>query len=111
MTLSPTDYHVTALSGTYASMDASMDWLAAANRRAASPPKMPLAVLPTMTIRAWSGTIARFNNTFADVQPSKVDFEGTIATFYTVLLGKQQPLGKEFERVLHDNLWSLYVRS
>ena len=26
-------------------------------------------------------------------------------------LAKQQPLGKEFEQVLYDNLWELYVRS
>jgi len=27
------------------------------------------------------------------------------------LLKNQQPLGKEFEDVLHDNLWDLYERS
>jgi hypothetical protein len=49
-----------------------------------------------------------FNDT---AQSTTTDFEGTVATFYATLLAKQQPLGKEFEKVLYDNLWDLYVRS
>jgi len=30
-------------------------------------------------------------------------------TFYANLLAKQEPLGTEFEKVLYDNLWDLYV--
>lgn len=26
------------------------------------------------------------------------------------LIASQEPLGKEFEKVLHDNLWALYAR-
>jgi hypothetical protein len=37
----------------------------------------------------------------------KCAFSECVAT----LLAKQQPLGKDFEKVLYDNLWSLYVRS
>jgi hypothetical protein len=44
-------------------------------------------------------------------QSQTLDFERSITAFYTTLLAKQQPLGKEFEKVLHDNLWDLYVRS
>ena len=29
---------------------------------------------------------------------------------YRKLLSMQEPLGKEFERVLYDNLWDLYDR-
>jgi predicted HAD superfamily Cof-like phosphohydrolase len=32
-------------------------------------------------------------------------------TFYSTLLAKQQPLGREFEQVLYENLWDLYERS
>jgi len=28
--------------------------------------------------------------------------------FYDTLLKKQEPLGYEFEKLLHDNLWELY---
>ncbi len=38
------------------------------------------------------------------------DFEVTLAQFYEVLLSKQERLGKEFEKVLYDNLWDLYAR-
>ena len=40
---------------------------------------------------------------------TRLSFEETVATFYTQLLLRQQPLGKEFEQVLHDNLWDLLV--
>lgn len=30
--------------------------------------------------------------------------------FYTNLVASQEPLGVEFERVLNENLWSLYER-
>jgi len=44
-------------------------------------------------------------------QSQTVDFEGAITAFYASLLARQQPLGKEFETVLYDSLWDLYVRS
>jgi hypothetical protein len=44
-------------------------------------------------------------------QSMTIDFEGAVTAFYSTLLEKQQPLGKEFERVLYDNLWDLYVWS
>jgi hypothetical protein len=30
---------------------------------------------------------------------------------YSEFLADQEPLGREFEQVLHANLWDLYVRS
>jgi hypothetical protein len=39
------------------------------------------------------------------------EFERSVASFYATLLADQEPLGKEFERVLHENLWNLYSRS
>lgn len=33
---------------------------------------------------------------------------GKVDEFRASLLEGQQPLGKEFERVLYDNLWDLY---
>ena len=33
----------------------------------------------------------------------------TVTNFYSQLLSRQQSLGKEFEQVLHDNLWDLLV--
>jgi len=37
-----------------------------------------------------------------------ITFEQTTKTFYSELLANQEPLGKEFESVLYDNLWDLY---
>jgi hypothetical protein len=57
-----------------------------------------------------SPTFGRYTNLFTgEYEHSKFNFEGSIASFYAQLLSKQQPLGKEFEQVLHDNLWDLLV--
>jgi hypothetical protein len=62
-----------------------------------------------------SGTYSQFQSMFLQNmftgEPKKFssDFESTISGFYAALLAKQQPLGKEFEKVLYDNLWDLYV--
>ena len=37
------------------------------------------------------------------------DFDAAISHFYAELSARQEPLGKEFEKVLYDNLWELYV--
>lgn len=37
-------------------------------------------------------------------------FIETVSNFYAALLVRQEPLGEEFARVLHDNLWDLYER-
>ena len=36
------------------------------------------------------------------------DFEKSVGKFYARLLANQEPLGAEFEAVLHKNLWDLY---
>lgn len=35
-------------------------------------------------------------------------FNQKIVGFYSYLLTNQEPLGEEFEKVLHENLWDLY---
>jgi hypothetical protein len=35
-------------------------------------------------------------------------FEQVVGRFYARLLENQEPLGMEFESVLHENLWDLY---
>lgn len=35
-------------------------------------------------------------------------FEEEVGSFFAHLLASQEPLGAEFERVLHENLWDLY---
>jgi hypothetical protein len=37
-------------------------------------------------------------------------FMGNISNFYAKLVASQEPLGAEFSRVLHENLWDLYER-
>mgnify|MGYP001589188050 CR=1 FL=1 len=34
---------------------------------------------------------------------------GAISDFFSKLLAKQEPLGHDFEKVLYENLWDLYV--
>lgn len=42
-------------------------------------------------------------------EPIGLNFENTFSEFYEQLLGQQSSLGTEFEKVLYDNLWDLYV--
>jgi hypothetical protein len=35
-------------------------------------------------------------------------FENEVGNFYKALLSRQEPLGSEFEAILHENLWDLY---
>ena len=37
-------------------------------------------------------------------------FVESISNFYAKLVTSQEPLGAEFSRVLHENLWDLYER-
>lgn len=37
-------------------------------------------------------------------------FVESVSNFYANLAARQEPLGAEFSRVLHDNLWDLYER-
>ena len=110
MNLSPTEYRVDTLSGT----SGNVGWmLLAASLAFASHSETPRAVLPALTIAVRPSTVGQFGNMFAAVlpQPQVADFEEAIADFYSTLLANQEPLGKEFEQVLHENLWDLYVRS
>lgn len=38
------------------------------------------------------------------------EFVESISNFYANLASRQEPLGAEFSRVLHENLWDLYER-
>lgn len=37
-------------------------------------------------------------------------FVESVSNFYAKLAARQEPLGAEFSRVLHENLWDLYER-
>jgi hypothetical protein len=57
-----------------------------------------------------SSTFGQYTNLFTgEYEHSRFNFEDSVASFYAQLLSKQQSLGKEFEQVLHDNLWGLLV--
>jgi hypothetical protein len=106
----PTElYHVEARTGTAGSVACV---LLLASLAVASQPSMPRAAFPAINPVVRPSTIGQFGNMFDSTsQSTMVDFEGAITAFYSTLLAKQQPLGKEFEQVLYDNLWDLYVRS
>jgi len=73
--------------------------------------KPPRNYLP-LNIGETPNTFGQFANIFSgEYEHARFDFELEVADFYSKLLATQEPLGKEFERVLHDNLSSLYVRT
>jgi len=58
-----------------------------------------------------TGTHGEHANLFAVVGfPSSSVAEVSIVSFYSDLLANQERLGREFEKVLFDNLWDLYAR-
>lgn len=77
----------------------------------------PAVALPAISlgprgynVPANTGTYSQLQNMFTGMYDRySLDFDSTISTFYANLLAKQEPLGKEFEKVLYDNLWDLYV--
>jgi hypothetical protein len=68
--------------------------------------------IPPYTITESSKTFGLLENIFTgDYEDATSDFERSMTAFYASLLEKQEPLGKEFEDVLDENRWNLYVRS
>jgi hypothetical protein len=60
-------------------------------------------------IKTIFGTLGQQKNIFrGDYAHPPVDPGEAIAAFYASLLARQEPLGKEFEKILQDNLWELY---
>lgn len=56
----------------------------------------------------------KYDRLFHDTNNSEtgtVDFELSVSNFYNDLLVEQETLGYEFEKVLYDNLWNLYVKT
>ena len=53
----------------------------------------------------------QIRNIFGSILDQGPDlFVGNISNFYAKLVASQEPLGAEFSRVLHENLWALYER-
>jgi hypothetical protein len=42
------------------------------------------------------------------IKESDKEFVETVFSFYASLSSKQEPLGRDFEKVLNENLWDLY---
>lgn len=56
-----------------------------------------------------SATYSHFGNPFSGEYNNAPEiFEQAVGNFYEQLLAHQEPLGDEFERILHQNLWDLY---
>ena len=73
-------------------------------------PHVSLLNRPRIIIDENSKTFGQYTKlSIREQQSSEFIFEETMASFYANLLSKQEPLGKEFEKVLHDNLWDLLV--
>ncbi len=63
-------------------------------------------------IEGTSNTYGQHTNMFTgEYETSSFGFEETVAAFYAQLLSKQEPLGREFEEILYDNLWDLLVHT
>ena len=58
-----------------------------------------------------TGTYGEHANLFAVVGfASSSVADSSIVSFYSDLLANQERLGKDFEKILFDNLWNLYAR-
>jgi hypothetical protein len=67
---------------------------------------------PPVSIEENSKTFGQYTNSFTgEYENPSFAFEENVTSFYAKLLGMQEPLGKEFEEVLYDNLWDLLVRT
>ncbi len=68
-----------------------------------------LSTLP-YEIHANTPSFSQLGNLYYDSQLQAIDqeFVETVSNFYAQLLENQEPLGQEFEQVLHNNLWDLY---
>jgi hypothetical protein len=79
--------------------------LASVPNESAAPQRIDRYATPPL-----NGTFSQLQNAFTGEyrKRSNLDFEDSVATFYATLLGQQESLGAEFERILHDNLWELY---
>ena len=56
----------------------------------------------------WSSSSQNLNFSLEHETIERDDFEESAGRFYARLLANQEPLGAEFEAVLHKNLWDLY---
>jgi len=74
-------------------------------------PNVSLLKHPQVRIEENSKTFGQYTNLFIEHKHLSFSFEETVASFYEQFLVMQEPLGKEFEQVLYDNLWSLIVRT
>lgn len=56
----------------------------------------------------WSSSSQNLSFSLEHETIERHDFEKSVGRFYAHLLANQEPLGAEFEAVLHKNLWDLY---
>ena len=49
-----------------------------------------------------------FVSSRSSLKQESTSFEGDVTNFFQKLTAEQEPLGREFEQVLFDNLWDLY---
>ena len=53
----------------------------------------------------------QYRSIFGGIPSNELDgFVESVSSFYMKLMASQKPLGTEFSRVLHENLWDLYER-
>ena len=70
------------------------------------------------TIELEKYTADMFSPTYQDLSPSynqhnemnNLEFARKTGVFYADLTNRQESLGKEFDKVLYNNLWELYER-
>jgi hypothetical protein len=75
-------------------------------------PDLSLIRRPPVKIEEISKTFGHYVSSFTgEYETLSLGFEETVTMFYAQLLGMQEPLGKEFEEVLYNNLWDLLVHT
>jgi hypothetical protein len=77
---------------------------------AQSTPDLSLIRRPPVRIEQISKTYDKYTNIFTgEYENPNISLEQNLAIFYTKLLTTQEPLEKDFEKILYDNLWELIV--
>lgn len=62
-------------------------------------------------IESESATSTSGNDSIISEDLSRVQLDQELASIFADFASEQKPLEREFEKVLQDNLWDLYIRS
>ncbi|MFC5498114.1 hypothetical protein ACFPOE_11260 [Caenimonas terrae] len=102
-------YSINRQSQTMSNLLVGISMIAGAPAHAAVPVHVPAATRVTTPLQSQE-TPPSVTVTY-DLEKPALAFEDGVGQVFSRLQAAQEPLGREFEQVLIDNLWNLYSRS